>query len=134
MDLDTEKLKQNLVHSYRKCENCGEFNIEPNQYCQNCGYNLNESTSKNNTKKRIPKHIKKITYTGYLAIYLLIIYTFFPKIYTYFMHRPLTGTLEEVNLMIIILGILVSAYFYIQFYEIKRRSNGESRCNLQQYD
>jgi len=118
--------KQDLVHSYRKCENCGEFNIEPTQYCQNCSNNLNESTSKNTTKKRIPKHIKKITYTGWLAIYLLITYTFFPIIYTYFVHRPLNGTLEEVNLIILILGILVSVYFYIQFYEIK----GEVMSNL----
>ncbi len=35
------------------------------------------------------------------------------------MHRPLNGTLGEVNLIILILGILVSVYSYIQFYEIK---------------
>ncbi len=35
------------------------------------------------------------------------------------MHRPLNGTLGEINLIIIILGILVSIYFYIQFYKIK---------------
>ena len=35
------------------------------------------------------------------------------------MHRPLNGTLEEVNLIILIFGILISVYFYIQFYEIK---------------
>ena len=46
-------------------------------------------------------------------------YTFFPIIYTYFVHRPLNGTLEEVNLIILIFGILISVYFYIQFYEIK---------------
>jgi len=34
-------------------------------------------------------------------------------------HRPLNGTLEEVNLIILIFGILISVYFYIQFYEIK---------------
>jgi hypothetical protein len=102
-----------------RCTNCGVENDENTQYCKNCGHNLNESTPKDTTKKRIPKHIKKITYTGWLAIYLLIIYTFFPIIYKYFLHRPLNGTLGEVNLIILILGILVSVYFYIQFYEIK---------------
>ena len=116
---NTKRLKQDLVHSYMKCENCGEFNVETAQYCQNCGHNLSESASKDTTKKRIPKHIKKITYTGYSTIYLFIMYTFFPIIYTYFVHRPLNGTLEEVNLIILIFGILISVYFYIQFYEIK---------------
>jgi hypothetical protein len=102
-----------------RCTNCGVENDENTQYCKNCGHNLNESTPKDTTKKRIPKHIKKITYTGWLAIYLLIIYTFFLIIYKYFLHRPLNGTLGEVNLIILILGILVSVYFYIQFYEIK---------------
>ena len=109
-----------------RCTNCGVENDENTQYCKNCGHNLNESTPKDTTKKRIPKHIKKITYTGWLAIYLLIIYTFFLIIYKYFLHRPLNGTLEEVNLIILILGILVSVYFYIQFYEIK----GEVMSNL----
>lgn len=52
---------QDLVHSYRKCENCGEFNIEPAQYCQNCGNNLNEEKSKNTTKKEYQNTLKKYT-------------------------------------------------------------------------
>jgi len=36
---NTKRLKQDLVHSYMKCENCGEFNVETAQYCQNCGNN-----------------------------------------------------------------------------------------------
>ncbi len=56
-----KKLKQDLVYSYRKCENCGEFNVESAHYCQNCGYNLNESKSKNTTKKEYRNTLKKYT-------------------------------------------------------------------------
>lgn len=80
---------------------------------------LTVSTSKEIKKKGVPKHIKKIAYPGWIAIYLLLIHLFAPKIYTFFLHGTLNGILEEINTLILILAILISIYFYIEYYKIK---------------
>jgi len=91
--------------------------------CKNCGNILRESASKNTTKNRTPKHIKRIYYAGCFAFFLLFINFFSPKIYTYFMHRTLNGTWGEFNFIILILAIIVVVYFYIQVYKIKDEIN-----------
>ena len=102
-----------------RCTNCGVENDENAQYCKNCGKGLNASTSMDTKKKGVPKHIKKIVYPGWLAVYLLGINFFAPRIYLFFMHETLNGILEEINTIILILAILISIYFYIEVYKIK---------------
>jgi uncharacterized membrane protein YvbJ len=63
-----------------RCTKYGVNNDEDANYCINCGNNLSEIASKDTTKKRIPKHIKKIMYTGWLTFFLLFI-NFFPLKY-----------------------------------------------------
>lgn len=102
-----------------RCTKCGVENEENAQYCKNCGNNLSESTSKNKTKNRVPKHIKKIFYSGSLAFFLLFINFFSPKIYSFLIHRTLNGIWGEINSILLILAIFIAVYFYIQVYKIK---------------
>lgn len=102
-----------------RCENCGVDNDEDAQYCKNCGKGLTASTSMYTKKKGVPKHIKKIVYPGWIAIYLLLIHFFALKIYAFFLHGTLNGILEEINTLLLIVAILISIYFYFEYYKIK---------------
>jgi uncharacterized membrane protein YvbJ len=83
-----------------RCNECGVDNVENAQFCKNCGSKLSESTSKNK-KKLVPKHIKKIFYTGYVAIILLAINFFITVI-----NGHLTGIFGNINLIILFSKIM----------------------------
>jgi len=42
-----------------RCTKCGVNNVENAEYCKNCGNNLNESASKDTTKKGHQNTLKK---------------------------------------------------------------------------
>lgn len=93
-----------------RCNECGVDNDKNAEFCRNCGSELKEPTS----QKKAPKHIKKIFYTGYVAVILLTI-NFFINV----TNRNLNGIFGKINLIILISGILMSLYFYIQYNDIK---------------
>jgi uncharacterized membrane protein YvbJ len=105
-----------------RCSECGVENVESAQFCENCGSKLSKSTSRN--KKRVPKHIKKIFYAGYVATFLLALNFFFTVI-----NRHQTGIFGNINLIILILGIIVSLYYFIQYNQIKDEINRSPNVN-----
>lgn len=102
-----------------RCKKCGVENTEDTEFCRNCGYELNESLSKDLTKKDVLKSFKKIYITFLAAITCLIVSFFVPSIYSYIFHTPLDPVLGIFNLILIILGSGFTIYFYIQFYRTK---------------
>jgi hypothetical protein len=102
-----------------RCKNCGVENTDDREYCRYCGNGLNESSSMELTKDKIPQQFKKI-YNIYLtAITFLIVSFFIPIIYDYLFHTALNPVLGVFNLILIIIGSLFTIYFYIQFYKTK---------------
>ncbi len=102
-----------------RCKNCGVENADDREYCRYCGNGLNESSSMDLTKDKMPQQFKKI-YNIYLtAITFLIVSFFIPIIYDYLFHTTLNPILGVFNLILIIIGSLFTIYFYIQFYKTK---------------